>query len=67
MYNTILSIGGEDLESLTTVKSLDLAWSLSLRSLTLVMNPNASIYSSLVYKTKLVRTEGRYIMHILVS
>jgi hypothetical protein len=67
MYNTILSIGREDLESRTMVKLLDLTWSLSLRSLILVMNSDASIHSSLVNKNKLVRTEGRYIMHILVS
>jgi len=31
-----------------------------------MINPNAFIYSSLIYKNKLVRTEGRYLMHILV-
>ena len=67
MYNTILSIGREDLESLTTVKSLDLTWPLSSRSPTLTMDPDASIHSSLVYKNKLVGTEGRYLIHILVS
>ena len=67
MYNTILSIGRENLESLTAVKSFDLTWSLPSRSLTLAMDPDASIYSSLVYKNQLVRMKGRYIMHILVS
>jgi hypothetical protein len=58
MYNTILSISKEDLVSLTTVKLLNLTWLLSLRSLTLAMDPDASIHSSLVYKNKLVGTEG---------
>jgi hypothetical protein len=58
MYNTILSIGREDLESLTAVKSLDLPWPLSSRSPALTMDPDASIYSSLVYENQLVGTEG---------
>ena len=67
MYNPILSIGRENLESLAVVKLFDLTWSLSSRSPTLAVDPNASIHSSLVYKNQLVGMEGRYIMHILVS
>ena len=67
MYNTILSIGREDLKSLATVKSLDLTWLLSLKSSTLAIDPDTSIYSSLVYKNQLVGAEGQYIMYILLQ
>src|SRR5437667_4750871 len=67
MYNPILSIGGEDLESLSAVKLLDLIGLLSLRGLTPMLGPDASVHSTLVYEYHLVRTEGRYFMHIFIS
>jgi hypothetical protein len=62
-----LSISREDLESLTAMKSLDLTWPLSPRSPTLTIDPVASIHFSLIYENRLVGTEGRYFMYILVS
>jgi hypothetical protein len=46
---------------------LDLKGSLSSRSPTLPPGPKASLQPGLVYEHQLIRTKGRYFMHIFVS
>jgi len=67
MYNAILSISGEDLKPPTAIKSFNLTGPLSAGSLALLLNPDASVYSRLVYKYQLVGTEERYLMHVFIA
>ncbi len=67
MYDTILCIRREDLESSATVELLDLASPLSSGSPTFAPVPNASVHPRFVYKYQLIGAEGRYFIHIFVS